>query len=255
MTRYCFRGTVSSAFSTSIIPRPRFRQRLPSGRSMTTAYQGEPGDGTMGLSELSYIPYTHTLKNGQKIQVGPFLSTEWSAGMELMNLIIREGNSWPFDKEFETIDSYRGYFLSHAAFAVRALDDGTDSHGNTLSAGDLLGCFYIKPNYPGRCSHICNGGFITAPHVRRTGVARLMGTLFLRIANDLGYKSAYFNLVFRSNHASVALWESLGFQRVAVLEHAAKLKGVEGLDTAYGYRYDLSNFDKEIFVPRNNTAK
>ena len=37
------------------------------------------------------------------------------------------------------------------------------------------------------------------------------------------------------------MWESLGFERVAVLEKAAKLEGLEEgeLDTAYGYRYDL----------------
>jgi L-amino acid N-acyltransferase YncA len=66
-----------------------------------------------------------------------------------------------------------------------------------------------------------------------------MGKVFLVAARGLGYKSAYFNLVFKSNGPSVALWESLGFKRVAVLEKAARLEGVEGLDTAYGYRYDL----------------
>ena len=24
----------------------------------------------------------------------------------------------------------------------------------------VAGCFYVKPNFPGRCSHVCNGGFI-----------------------------------------------------------------------------------------------
>jgi L-amino acid N-acyltransferase YncA len=66
-----------------------------------------------------------------------------------------------------------------------------------------------------------------------------MGRFFLQAARDLGYKSSYFNLVFRSNEASVILWESLGFERVAVLEEAARLSGVPGLDTAYGYRFDL----------------
>jgi RimJ/RimL family protein N-acetyltransferase len=112
----------------------------------------------------------------------------------------------------------------------------------------VLGCFYIKPNYPGRCSHICNGGFITAPNFRELGVAKLMGRVFLRAARDLGYKSAYFNLVFQSNAFSVALWESLGFERVAVLEKAADLKGVEGLDTAYGYRFDLEKLDKDFLL-------
>ena len=52
---------------------------------------------------------------------------------------------------------------------------------------------------------------------------------------------SYFNLVFKSNVGSVHLWESLGFTRVATLEKAAALEGLEPgeLDTAFGYRYDL----------------
>jgi len=75
-----------------------------------------------------------------------------------------------------------------------------------------------------------------------------MGRLFLRVARDLGYKSAYFNLVFKSNGPSFTLWESLGFERVAVLEKAANLEGVEGLDTAYGYRYDLETLDDNFLL-------
>lgn len=225
-------------------------------RFMTTAYQGEPGDGTLGLSKLSYsLPFVTTLNDGRKVQVGPFQSHEWSTGMELMNLIIREGKSWPFDVEFATMEAFRGYFLSHTAFVVRDMDHDSTSTGsdneNDCSKA-ILGCFYIKPNYPGRCSHICNGGFITAPHARRLGVAKLMGQVFLQSAKELGYKSAYFNLVFRSNTASVALWESLGFQRVAVLENAANLTGVNGLDTAYGYRFDLETLkDDYLLISRN----
>ena len=73
-----------------------------------------------------------------------------------------------------------------------------------------------------------------------------MGQTFLQCARDLGYQSAYFNLVFQSNEASVRLWESLGFQRVAVLEAAAKLEGLDYLDTAYGYRYDLTKLPTDV---------
>ena len=75
-----------------------------------------------------------------------------------------------------------------------------------------------------------------------------MGRVFLRAARDLGYKSSYFNLVFSSNGPSVALWESLGFERVAVLENAARLEGVNGLDTAFGYRYDLEKLPKDYLL-------
>lgn len=97
---------------------------------------------------------------------------------------------------------------------------------------------------------VCNGGFITAPRFRGLGVARLMGNVFLRAARDLGYKSSYFNLVFKSNVGSVKLWESLGFQRVSTLENAARLEGLEEgqLDTAYGYGYDLEKLPQDYLL-------
>lgn len=219
-----------------------------SSRKMTTAYQGIPGDGKHNSHLISdVIPFQATLVDGRRVEVDFFRrleddieEDEYYAGMALMNLIIREGRSWPFDQEFESVDDWRGYFLSHTAFVVRAINNGMDSSKKHSSrSGEILGCFYVKPNYPGRCSHICNGGFITAPRFRRLGVGRLMGRAFLRVAKDLGYKSSYFNLVFKSNVGSVLMWESLGFERVAVLENAASLEGLDELDTAYGYRYDL----------------
>lgn len=217
-------------------------------RRFTSAYSGEPGTGMLGLEKIDYIPYeTKLKKTGERVVVAPFRGEEdWKYGMELMNSIIREGKTWPFDEEFESIDGYRGYFLSHTAFVVRR--SSCDDSDSDSEDGEILGCFYIKPNFPGRCSHICNGGFITVPKFRQKGVATIMGRSFLKIARDLGYKSSYFNLVFKSNEASVRLWESLGFERVAVLEKAADLSGVDGLDTAYGYRFDLETLplDYEI---------
>jgi len=209
---------------------------------MTSAYSGEPGTGMTGLENIDYLPYKTKLKTGHGVEISPFKEEEWPIGMDLMNLIIREGKTWPFDHEFDTMDAYRGYFLSHAAFVVRTTQD------SSIKPGEVLGCFYIKPNYPGRCSHICNGGFITSPKYRQMGVATLMGRSFLKLARDLGYKSSYFNLVFKSNVASIKLWESLGFQRVAELEKAADLSGVDGLDTAYGYRFDLESLPLDYVI-------
>jgi hypothetical protein len=54
--------------------------------------------------------------------------------------------------------------------------------------GKPLGGFYIKPNFPGRCSHICNGGFVVdAAHYDR-GVGKVMGRAFISIAPKLGFK-------------------------------------------------------------------
>jgi GNAT superfamily N-acetyltransferase len=48
-----------------------------------------------------------------------------------------------------------------------------------------LGSFYIKPNYPGRSSHICNGGFLVTDGARNRGVGRLMGETYLEWAPKL----------------------------------------------------------------------
>ena len=48
-----------------------------------------------------------------------------------------------------------------------------------------LGSFYIKPNYPGRSSHVCNGGFLVTDAARNKGVGRLMGEGYLEWAPQL----------------------------------------------------------------------
>jgi RimJ/RimL family protein N-acetyltransferase len=211
-----------------------------------SAYSGIPSDGKAGTDKLP-LPYTARLpnvgsddtstKSWRLVEVDTFNTPdEIEVGRRLMNDVIIEGKAWPFEPLFDTEESYRGYFLSHAAFVVR-----------DVQSKDVLGCFYIKPNFPGRCSHICNGGFIVDPASRGSRVGTLMGACFLRFACTLGYKAAYFNLVFASNIVSVRLWERLGFQRVAEIPKAARLVGMPldeltgqpQLDTAYGYHYDL----------------
>mmetsp|Transcript_35039 Transcript_35039/g.112165 ORF Transcript_35039/g.112165 Transcript_35039/m.112165 type:complete len:251 (-) Transcript_35039:82-834(-) len=219
---------VSVSFSLVVAPPPVKAVRKKRLLEMTSAYSGEPGDGRKGV-ELLKIPLRARLSDGEEVEIGPFLPSEVPAGRSLMNEVIVEGRAWPFEEEFHDEESYRAYFLSHAAFVVRSLD-----------GGDVAGTFYVKPNFPGRCGHVCNGGFITAEPWRRRGVGRLMAKCFLRFAKDLGYASSYFNLVFQSNEASVHLWDSLGFRKVAEIPNCARLRGLDTLDTALGYYYDLT---------------
>jgi hypothetical protein len=48
-----------------------------------------------------------------------------------------------------------------------------------------LGSFYVKPNYPGRSSHVCNGGFLVTPAARNKGVGKSMGECYLDWAPQL----------------------------------------------------------------------
>jgi hypothetical protein len=53
------------------------RRDLLTSRSMTTAYSGDVGDGTLGLDKLaSYVPYQTVIKKGRKVEIGPFQVSE-----------------------------------------------------------------------------------------------------------------------------------------------------------------------------------
>merc|ERR1719291_405998 len=116
-------GSTNTLSSISIKHSENIKRYRYESFRMTSAYTGEPGTGMDRLENIDYLPYKTKLKTGQRVEVAPFREEDWPTGMELMNLIIREGKTWPFDQEFDTMDAYRGYFLSHAALVVRATED------------------------------------------------------------------------------------------------------------------------------------
>lgn len=198
---------------------------------MTSAYGSvdstPDADGSKFVRELDYIPTEEVIKDGLRITIDYIRDeSDVEAAKRLMNDVIEEGMSWPFDKPLSDIQ-FRNYFLSHSALVARSL------------SGDVIGAFYCKPNFPGRCAHFCNGGFITDPRFRGRGIATAMGEVYLRVARDLGFEAVFFNLVFTSNVPSIRLWEKLGFQRMARLPGLGHLR--EGTFDALQYYYDLKN--------------
>ncbi|KAA8491731.1 L-azetidine-2-carboxylic acid acetyltransferase [Porphyridium purpureum] len=170
------------------------------------------------------LPIRATLTNGLHVELDFFRpapdSDELSRAYEEFNAVIEEGTTWPFENRFESEAQFRSYFCSHAAFVLRA-------NSAMAPAGEIVGFFYIKPNYPGRCAHFCNGGFVTVPAFRRQGAAILMTTHFLALAKTLGYRAVQFNLVFATNHASQCLWRRLRFREIGVLPRVGRLKLVD----------------------------
>lgn len=199
---------------------------------MTSAYGSGQAMSKSNLRNvreaLPYIPCTEKLEDGSTVVVN-FMHTakDIDTGMLLLNTVIEEGRAWPFEAHLSR-EGFCNYFMSHAAFVVKNEDD------------DVLGVFYVKPNFPGRSSHFCNGGFITAPLFRGKGVGVLMGSIFKRVAKDLGFKAALFNLVYKSNAASLALWNKLNFVCLGTLPRVGRLKDLGYVD-ADMYYFDLTS--------------
>ncbi|EME30558.1 N-acetyltransferase [Galdieria sulphuraria] len=139
----------------------------------------------------------------------------------LLNLEIEAG-SYPQDKTLD-MEGFCNYYLSYFAFAC--IEDV--EHHNDDSV-DLLGSFYIKPNFPGRSSHICNTGFLVQPQWRRKGVGSVMEKAFSWLSFQLFFRAAFFNLVYVDNEASVGFWKKHGYQIVGVIPCAKKVKRDDG---------------------------
>ena len=86
--------------------------------------------------------------------------------------------------------------------------------------GAIAGTYFVRPNQPGRGSHVANAGFMVTATVRGRGVGRSMALDALRQAKTLGYRAMQFNFVVSSNSAAVRLWQAICFAIVGTLPAA-----------------------------------
>ena len=107
-----------------------------------------------------------------------------------LNREVEKGDTYPMidPLPLATFGSY--WFALFAAVMIlgdiqHVVNLLTSSAGDGNWEKDCLGSFYIKPNYPGRSSHICNAGFLTTNAARNRGVGRLMGEGYLEWAPKL----------------------------------------------------------------------
>ncbi|KAJ5973766.1 Acyl-CoA N-acyltransferase [Penicillium waksmanii] len=150
-----------------------------------------------------------------------------------------------FNKEIEKGDTYamsepiplaqfgRYWFSSFGVVMLLGdIESAEQTHSMDRAGANwtkiCLGGFHIRPNYPGRSSHVCNGTFIVTDAARNKGVGRLMGESYLEWSPRLGYTYAVFNLVYESNVASCRLWDSLGFKRIGRVPGGGQLKSQPG---------------------------
>jgi GNAT superfamily N-acetyltransferase len=174
-----------------------------------------------------------------------------------LNKEIEGGDTYPMIDPMP-YDKFASYWFQNFA-AVMLL-------GNIERAEDViqdwstscLGSFYIKPNYPGRSSHVCNAGFLVTDAARNRGVGRLMGETYIDWAPKLGYTYSVFNLVYETNVASCRIWDALGFKRIGRVRGCGNLKsypdqlidaiiygrdlGPEGEDLVSEERFDKIKF-------------
>eukprot|EP00127_Corallochytrium_limacisporum_P006612 Clim_evm41s231 gene=Clim_evmTU41s231 len=168
-------------------------------------------------SQMTYLPATFTDKTGATVVLDFY---DAARDEEILYLIfkdiVEDGMTYP-QETLDTIDEFRAYYCTHDVFVIR---DGS-------SKGEAIGGFYVKPNFPGRSSHLCNAGFIVHKAQRRRGLARIMCHAYPKIAVDLDYEGSFFNLVYMCQPYAVPFYESMGFRVLSILPKAGRMKEFE----------------------------
>ncbi|KAL1587317.1 hypothetical protein WHR41_04248 [Cladosporium halotolerans] len=148
---------------------------------------------------------------------------------ELLGREIEKGDTYPMMEPMPLANFGPYWFANFGAIMVVG-DVQTPEEVSEMEARgvdwskECLGSFYVKPNYPGRSSHVCNGGFLVTDAARGRGVGRLMGEIYLEWAPKLGYSYSVFNLVYETNVASLRIWDALGFKRIGRVKGCGNLK-------------------------------
>jgi RimJ/RimL family protein N-acetyltransferase len=201
--------------------------------SMASCY-GASASKAFSTPSLPWLPINLCLPSGEGFTCRALTPDDTPRARNLLNHAVSVDRAWPHDAPLSE-DGFEHYFCSHASFGVSL--DG--------SGGELVGVFYVKPNFPGRSDHVCNGGFVVAPEARQRGVGRAMANLFFRISRDLRYRAVLFNLVFADNVASLALWKSVGMERIGTVPAVARMR--KGGGGSAGRTADEGTRDEDEF--------
>lgn len=196
----------------------------------------------MSLPELA--PYTVLLKDKETTATIYPISSPEQLPLGLLaflcdefNMEIDRGDTYPL---FDTlhIETFQNYWFGSYA-GVMLIGDSPTIQERRQWEKECLGTFYIKPNYPGRCSHICTGGFLVNAGIRGKGIGRTLAECYLDWTPKLGYTYSIFNLVFESNTYARKIWEDLKFKKVGRVKGAGILKGYDNAVDAIIYGRDL----------------
>ncbi|MBI3357221.1 MAG: GNAT family N-acetyltransferase [Nitrospirae bacterium] len=158
---------------------------------------------------------------------------------KLYDRIVAEGTSYPHERPL-TEDEFQDYW-------VRGKSTVVAYERSRKTGAELLGAFYLRPNWPGRARTVANAGFIVAPEWRNRGLGWLLGAVMLDYAKELGYRSVIFNLVFSENQVARHLWEKLGFRVLGVIPSAVRKNDATYQDALIMFRSLVSPIPQAEF--------
>jgi GNAT superfamily N-acetyltransferase len=158
-------------------------------------------------------------------------------------ILIREATEadwptvWKMFREVAAAGDVFAYDESTTEETARKLWFGPPSVGFVAEHnGQLIGSYFVRPNQPGRGSHVANGGYMVFPEGRGQGVASAMCEHSIAVARKLGFKAMQFNFVVASNTAAIRVWEKHGFSIIGRQPRAFRHESLGFVDALVMFR-------------------
>jgi GNAT superfamily N-acetyltransferase len=127
---------------------------------------------------------------------------------EIFRTVVDSGGLFPFESS-SIQEFYRQFFDTQAhVYVCRS------------STSEVVGGFYIKPNFPDRSRYIANAAYMLQDIYRGKGIGSLIVKASLYIAKDLGFQAMQFNRVFSQNISAIKLYQKLGFSIIGTIPEA-----------------------------------
>ena len=127
---------------------------------------------------------------------------DWDSIWTFFKQIVEAGDTYAYDPKISKPNAKRIWFESPQKTYV------------CISDGIVQGSYFIKPNYLGPGSHVCNCGYMVSSGARGKGLATKMCEHSQRVALEFGYKAMQYNIVAANNTAALHLWKKHGFIEV-----------------------------------------
>jgi GNAT superfamily N-acetyltransferase len=163
---------------------------------------------------------TVTTARGDVLALGPITIEEAEQLFVVFADVVARGDGFPQSAPL-TREVYEATWVRPVSIVVAARP----------SAGDeLLGAYYLKPNFVGRAAHVANAGYVVAAAARGRGIGRALVSDSVWRAPLLGFDAIQFNLVFASNPAR-SMYAELGWSEIGCIPAA-----VDGEDAIIYWR-------------------
>ena len=149
---------------------------------------------------------------------------------EIFHAVIQAGDTYVYPTDTPR-EALADLWLAPTMRTYVAEDDGQTEDGK-----HIVGTYILKPNYPGRGSHVANASYMVHPGSQGQGIGTIMATHSLAEARRLGYKAMQFNLVVSTNFAAVHLWRKLGFHIIGTIPKAFEHRQLGCVDAYIMYQ-------------------